>query len=93
MDKFYNETLYRLETTIHELEIETDCPIQRIEAVIVLIVNSLSELKKYVLKEALKILMKKSDFLNIRSLLLFQNSFIIMPFIKLKQKSPTEQSP
>ncbi len=54
MDKFYNETLNGLETAIHELEIETDCPIQRIEAVIRLIVQSLSDLKEYVLKRGFK---------------------------------------
>lgn len=31
MDKFYNETYPKLETAIQELEIETDCPIKRIE--------------------------------------------------------------
>ena len=54
MDKFYKKTLYELETTIHELEIETEYPIQRIEAVIVLIVNSLSKLKEFVLKKGFK---------------------------------------
>lgn len=34
MDKFHNETLYKLETAINELEIEADYSIQRIEAVI-----------------------------------------------------------
>jgi len=34
MDKFYNETLAKLENEIKELEIETDCSIERIEAVI-----------------------------------------------------------
>jgi len=33
MDKFYTETLHKLETTINELEIEADYSIQRIEAV------------------------------------------------------------
>ncbi|WP_336834534.1 hypothetical protein [Sphingobacterium siyangense] len=32
--KFYNETLSKLETAINELEIETDCSVQRMEAVI-----------------------------------------------------------
>ena len=56
MDKFYKKTLYELELAINELEIETDCPIQRIEAVIVIIVSSLSKLKEFVLKR---------DFINI----------------------------
>ena len=54
MDKFYKKTLYELETTINELEIETEYPIQRIEAVIVLIVNSLFKLKEFVLKKGFK---------------------------------------
>lgn len=56
MDKFYKKTLYELELAINELEIETDCPIQRVEAVIVIIVSSLSKLKEFVLKR---------DFINI----------------------------
>ncbi len=37
MNKFYNETLHRLKATVNELEVEADCSIQRIEAVILLI--------------------------------------------------------
>lgn len=51
MDKFYNETYLKLETAIQELEIETDCPIKRIEAVIHHIIQSLADLKDFVLKE------------------------------------------
>lgn len=54
MDKFYNETLSKLEMAITELEIEADCSIQRIEAVIHHILECLSELKKYVLKRGFK---------------------------------------
>ncbi|GAA4780830.1 hypothetical protein GCM10023231_05020 [Olivibacter ginsenosidimutans] len=48
MDKFYNETLSKLETSITETGIDADCSVQRIEAVIHLIVECLSEIKKYV---------------------------------------------
>ena len=54
MDKFYNEALHKLETKIEELEIEPDCPIQRIEAVIKLIIKCLSEVKEFVLKKGFK---------------------------------------
>jgi len=54
MNKFYNETLYKLETAISELEIEADCSIQRIEAVIGIIIKCLSEVKEYVLKKGFK---------------------------------------
>ena len=54
MDKFYDEALHKLETAITELEIEADCPIQRIEAVIHIIVKCLSELKEYIQKRGFK---------------------------------------
>lgn len=46
MEKFYNETLYKLEFSINELEIETDCSIQQVETVIHLILKCLSEVKR-----------------------------------------------
>src|SRR5690606_38429879 len=54
MDKFYNETLSKLETSITETGIDADCSVQRIEAVIHLIVECLSEVKEYVLKKGFK---------------------------------------
>ena len=54
MDKFYIKTHHKLEIAIHELEIETDHPIQKIEVIIPLIVKSLSDLKEYVLENGFK---------------------------------------
>tara|TARA_R110000868_G_scaffold136970_1_gene350279 strand:- start:1023 stop:1850 length:828 start_codon:yes stop_codon:yes gene_type:complete len=54
MNKFYNEALSKLETKIKELEIETDYPIQQIESVIPVIIQCLSEVKEYVLKNGFK---------------------------------------
>ncbi|MFN3664549.1 MAG: RteC domain-containing protein [Sediminibacterium sp.] len=54
MEKYYNNKLRKLETTIQELEIETDCPIKRIEAVIQLIIQSLADLKEFILKNDFK---------------------------------------
>ena len=51
MDIFYNDKLCELETSIKELEFETDCLIHRSEATIHLIVKCLSEVKEYVLKK------------------------------------------
>lgn len=50
MEQFYNEMLSRLETAINELEIETENPLQQIEAIISTITQCLSEVKAYVLK-------------------------------------------
>lgn len=38
MNKFYNEMLYKLETTINKLEIETDCPIQNLDITAIIII-------------------------------------------------------
>lgn len=54
MIKFYTKILNKLVTTIHELELETDCSIQKTETIIKLIIQSLSNLKEYVLKNGFK---------------------------------------
>jgi hypothetical protein len=54
MEKCYNEILCKLETAIQDLEIETDYSIQRIEAVIDLILKSLLKLKQFVLAKGFK---------------------------------------
>jgi hypothetical protein len=92
MDKFYNETLAKLENEIKEFEIEADCSIERIEAVIQLIIKCLFDVKKYILKEDLRMLMKKFAFSNIRSQLSFQSSSTIMPSIKSKREDRMEIS-
>lgn len=54
MDKFYNEILSKLEASITETGIDADCSVQRIEAVIHLILECLSEVKEHVLKKGFK---------------------------------------
>ncbi|CAA7193955.1 RteC domain-containing protein [Chryseobacterium potabilaquae] len=54
MEKFYQETLHKLETAIDELEIEADNSMQRIEAVMQLVIQSLADLKEFVLKNDFK---------------------------------------
>ncbi len=51
MKKFYNKTLNKLETAINGLEIEVENPLRRVEAIIPVVMQSLSELKDYVLKK------------------------------------------
>lgn len=50
MEKFFDDTLNKLETAINSLEIEIEPPLKRIEAIIPVVMQSLSELKEYVLK-------------------------------------------
>src|SRR5690606_9447841 len=54
MDEFCNDTIYKLETAINELELETDCSIQRIEIAIQMIVECLADVREYVLKRGFK---------------------------------------
>lgn len=54
MNNYFRETSHKLETAINELEIEADYSIQRIETVINLILECLSEVKEYVLKKGFK---------------------------------------
>lgn len=54
MDRYFNKTMQSLEATIRELEIESDCPIKSIEIVIQSILQCLSDVKKYVLKNGFK---------------------------------------
>ncbi len=54
MEKFHNDMLCKLETAINELEAESDCSLQRIETVILLIMECLYKVKEYVLKKGFK---------------------------------------
>ena len=54
METFYSEKLSNLEMATNDLEVEADCSIQRMEAVIYLILECLSDLKEYVLKRGFK---------------------------------------
>lgn len=54
MEKFYINTLNKLETSINELEIEAHYSIQRIEAIIHLILECLSEVKRHILETGFK---------------------------------------
>ncbi|AWG23850.1 RteC domain-containing protein [Flavobacterium kingsejongi] len=91
MDKFYNEILYNLEVEIKKLEIETDCPIQRIETVIPIIIQYLSEVKVYVLKNGFKNIEEEIHFFKklkptIVSKLIYYNAIY-----KIETKKPNDK--
>lgn len=54
MDKFYNETLRKLEVAITELENDIHDSMTRIEAIIKLVARYLSEIKAFVVKRGFK---------------------------------------
>ncbi|AZA56939.1 RteC domain-containing protein [Chryseobacterium shandongense] len=88
MDKFYNETLHKLETVINELEIETDCPIKRIEAVIHLIVNSLSEVKEFVIKKGFKNIDEEIRFFKYHKPAIVSKLIYYNAIYKIETKKP-----
>ena len=90
MNKFYTETLYKLETEIDELEIEADCPIQRIETVIHIIVEYLSELKRYVLKRGFKNTEEEIQFFKHQKPAIVSKLIYYNAIYKIESKKPNE---
>lgn len=93
MDKFYTETLNKLGTAINELEIEADNSIQRIEAVIHLIVECLSEVKRYVVKRGFKNINEEIRFFKYQKPAIVAKLIYYNAIYKSKQRNPMEQSP
>ena len=88
MDKFYNETYLKLETAIQELEIETDCPIKRIEAVIHHIIQSLADLKDFVLKNDFKNMAEEIHFFKYQKPIIVSKLIYYNAVYKIETKKP-----
>jgi hypothetical protein len=67
MEKCYNGILFKLEVAINDLEVEADYSIQRIETAIKFIIDSLSELKEFVIKKDFKSIQEEIHFLSIKT--------------------------
>ncbi|MGJ1415183.1 RteC domain-containing protein [Sphingobacterium multivorum] len=93
MDKFYNATISELETAISELEIETDCSLQRIEAVIHLIIECLSELKEYVLKRGFKSTDEEIRFFKYQKPAIVSKLIYYNAIYKIETKKPYGAKP
>ncbi|AIM35263.1 tetracycline regulation of excision, RteC [Sphingobacterium sp. ML3W] len=93
MDEFYKETLYKLETAIKELEIEFDCPIQQIEAVMSNIVKCLSDVKKYVLKRGFKNTEEEIDFFKYQKPSIVSKLIYYNAIYKIETKKPYGAKP
>ncbi|RKD16347.1 tetracycline regulation of excision RteC [Pelobium manganitolerans] len=88
MEKFYNEIYLKLETEIQELEIETDCPIKRIEAVIQLIIQSLADLKEFVLKKGFKNIAEEIYFFKYQKPVIVSKLIFYNAIYKIETKKP-----
>ena len=88
MDKLYHETYLKLETAIQELEIESDCPIKRIEAVIQLVIQSFSDLKKFVLKNDFKNTEEEIHFFKYQKPIIVSKLIYYNTVYKIETKKP-----
>jgi hypothetical protein len=93
MDKFYNETLSKLEASINELEIDVDCFILRIEAVIDIILKSLSEIKEYVLKRGFKNIDEEIHFFKYQKPAIVSKLIYYNAIYKIETKKPYGAKP
>ncbi|AZA97616.1 MULTISPECIES: RteC domain-containing protein [Chryseobacterium group] len=93
MEKFYNETLHKLETEINELEIEADYSIQRIEAVIDVILKCLSEVKKYVLNRGFKSINEEIHFFKCQKPAIVSKLIYYNAIYKIETKKPYGAKP
>src|SRR5690606_28842325 len=90
MDKFYNETLHKLQTAINETGIEADCSVQRIEAVIHLIVECLSDVKKYVLKRGYKNANEEIHFFKYQKPVIVSKLIYYNAILNIEIKNPMD---
>src|SRR5690606_22042430 len=91
MDKFYNETLSKLETSITETGIDADCSVQRIEAVIH--VQCLSEVKEYVLKRGFKNVNEEIRFFKYQKPAILAKLIYYNAIYKIETKKPYRAKP
>ena len=90
MEKYHAEILYKLEEAIGELEIEADCSLHHIETVIHLILECLSEVKKYVLKKGFKNADEEIRFFKYQKPAIVSKLIYYNAIYKIETKKPNE---
>lgn len=88
MEEFYNRTLNKLKTEINELEIETDCSLQRIEVVIPVITQCLSKVKEYILKKGFIDVEKEIYFFKYQKPAIVSKLIYYNAIYKIEAKKP-----
>lgn len=88
MEKFYNETHLKLETAIQEIVSEADCPTKSIEAVIQLIITSLSDLKDFILKKDFKNTEEEIYFFKYQKPLIVSKLIYYNAIYKIETRKP-----
>ncbi len=80
--------LTKLENEIKELEIETDCPIQRIEAVIKTVIKCLSDVKQFVLNREFKNIDEEVRFFKYQKPVLVSKLIYYNAIYKIETRKP-----
>lgn len=88
MDKFYKETLHKLETEIKELEMEADCSIQQVEAIIKLIIRCLANVKEYILDRGFKNADEEIHFFKYQKPIIVSKLIYYNAIYKIEAKKP-----
>lgn len=90
MNKFYYESLTKLDAEIRDLEIETACPIQQTETVIPIIIQCISEVKEYVLKRGFKNIDEEIQFFKNQKPAIVSKLIYYNAIYKIETKKPND---
>ena len=93
MKQFYNEKISELEIVIDEVEIETDCSLYRLETVIHLVLECLSELKAYILKRGFKNINEEILFFKFQKPIIVAKLIYYNVIYKIETRKPYEAKP
>ena len=93
MEKFHDTILTKLELSIKELEVEPDCPLQRIEEVIAITINALSEVKEFVLKKGFKNIAEEIYFFKYQKPVIVSKLIFYNAIYKIETKKPYGTKP
>lgn len=93
MDKYYRMKQHELETAINGMEFQVDYSIQRIEAVIHLILKCLSEVKEHILKKGFKDKEEEIRFFKHQKPILVSKLIYYNSIYKIETKKPYGSKP
>ncbi|MVZ67583.1 tetracycline regulation of excision, RteC [Sphingobacterium sp. DK4209] len=93
MIKFYTDILSKLESSISELDLQTDYSTQRIEAAILLIVKCLSDLKAYIQKRGFKDVNEEIQFFKHQKPTIVAKLIYYNAIYKIETKKPYGTEP
>ena len=88
MNNYFQELMKIFEIEIDELQLQINCPFQRIEATIHLIIECLSKLKKYVIKKGFKDISEEIYFFKYQKPLVVSKLIYYNDIFKIETRKP-----